>query len=212
MESCCNLGSEFQKKSNILYETDNFFLVPAIGQMGIEGYLLLCSKKHFIGVGGTPKKYNSELEDALKTTRKILSETYDSDTIVFEHGPRIGCHRGGGCLDHSHLHVLPFNGGLMEPLVINLLNGLGINYFYKLERVENFERLHEIYKEQKTSYLFIETAGRERYATEVNFPIPSQYLRQIIASKLNRGDKWDWRQTPDAETFEKTIDQLKNKF
>ena len=212
MNPCCPLGSEFNSKENILYETDNFFIVPSIGQIGIEGYLLVCSKDHYIGIGGMPEEYQSELEDVLMTTRNVLSSYYNSEVLVFEHGPRIGCHRGGGCLDHSHLHILPISVNLMEPLVIKFLHGIQIDDFYKLERVEDFKRLNDIYGKQESSYLFIETVDLKRYVTEVNFIIPSQYLRQIVAHTLGRMDRWDWRTKPDYETFETTVINLKGKF
>lgn len=212
MESCCNLGAEFDNGKNVLYETDNFFLVPTIGQIGIEGYLLLCSKEHYEGVGGMPEKYQTELEQTLKKTRDVLSKNYNSDVLIFEHGPRVSCYRGGGCLDHSHFHVLPISENLMEPLVLNLLDGLQVKDYYKLERTKGFDRLREIYQGQEASYLFVETANLERYTTEVNFLIPSQFLRQIIAVILGRTDKWDWREKPDIETFDKTISDLKGRF
>jgi len=212
METCCNLGNEFDKKRNILYETDNFFVVPTVGQIGIEGYLLICSKEHFIGVGGMPEKYQQELEETIKKTRNVLSKTYNSDVLVFEHGPRIACYRGGGCLDHSHLHLVPVSEDIMEPLVVHLLRGLQLKEYYKLERISGFDRLKEIYDKQESSYLFIETAKLERYTTEVNFQIPSQYLRQIVASKIGKINDWDWRIKPDNETFERTIENLKAKF
>ena len=212
MDGCCRLGAELNQKRNVLCETDNFFVVPSIGQIGIEGYVLLCSKEHFIGVGGMPEKHYSELEDALKATRKVLSEHYKSDVLVFEHGPRVGCHKGGGCLDHSHLHVLPLSVNLMDSLVLNLLKGLQINDYYKLERTAGFKRLKEIYDSQEASYLFVETAGLERYVTEVNFVIPSQHLRQIIAVTLGRQDRWDWRTKPDIETFNRTVENLQGDF
>ena len=212
MESCCRLGAELVKKDNVLFETDNFFGVPTIGPIGIEGYLLLCSKEHYIGIGGVPEEHRSELEDVLKMTRDLLSDFYGSEVLVFEHGPRVGCHKGGGCLDHAHLHIVPVSVNLMEPLVLQFLKALAINDYYKLERTEGFERLTQIVEDKKVSYLFVETADRRRFTTEVNFVIPSQYLRQIIASQLGRLGDYDWRLVPDHETFNRTVENLKGRF
>ncbi|MFC1697582.1 hypothetical protein ACFL1H_04575 [Nanoarchaeota archaeon] len=212
MASCCNLGKELDNKTNILFETDNFFVTPTIGQMNIEGYLLLCSKKHYLGVGDIPDKYHNELEELLENTRKLISSEYNSDTLVFEHGPKVGCFRGGGCLDHAHLHILPLNYDIITPLITYLFKGLQVKDFYKLERIDDLQRLNEISQEQNSSYLMVEDAEHKRYVTEVNFFIPSQYLRQIVASKLERSEIWNWRTHPDYETFEKTILRLKDKF
>lgn len=50
-EPCCPLGS-IPNEERVLYKTDNFFIAPTLGPIGIRGYLLLCAKQHFEGVGG----------------------------------------------------------------------------------------------------------------------------------------------------------------
>lgn len=200
------------KKDNILYESDNFFVVPSIGQIEIEGYLLLCSKKHFEGVGGSPAALHSELEETLNHTRLVLTDNYNSEVLAFEHGPRIGCWRGGGCLDHAHLHLVPIALNLMEPLALRFLNGLQIKDYYAVERIDEFGRLSEISEKEESSYLFVETNDSKRYITRVSFTIPSQYLRQIIAHFLKKDDLWNWKRTPDYETFDRTMTRLSGKF
>ncbi len=201
MMFCCRLGDEYQLRENVLYESENFFVVPSIGQMGIEGYVLLCSKEHYLGMGNIPEEHISELELILDKTKRVISEIYNSEVLVFEHGPRLGCHKGGGCLDHGHLHIVPIFVDIMEFL----------QRMFKPEEIKDFSRLREIYKAQKSSYMFVETQNNRRYVIELEFPIPSQYLRQIIASKIGVVE-WDWRVNPDYETFERTLNQLRDKF
>ncbi|MEA3514205.1 MAG: hypothetical protein U9R34_01910 [Nanoarchaeota archaeon] len=201
MGFCCRLGNEYQLKKNILYESDNFFVVPSIGQMGIEGYVLLCSKEHYVGIGNIPEGHIPELEAVLDKTKKVISENYCSDVIVFEHGPRLGYHKGGCSLDHSHLHIVPISIDIMVLL----------NRMFQPEEIHDFGRLKYISETQKSSYMFIETQGRKRYVIKSEFPIPSQYLRQVIASGI-RVNEWNWEINPDYETFEKTIEHLKDKF
>jgi diadenosine tetraphosphate (Ap4A) HIT family hydrolase len=201
MGFCCRLGDEYQLKKNVLYESGNFFVVPTIGQMGIDGYVLLCSKEHHIGMGDIPKEHTSELESVLGRIKKVISETYGSEVLVFEHGPRLGCHKGGGCLDHGHLHIIPTSIDIMEFL----------QKMFKPEEIQDFSRLREIYEAQRSSYMFVETQDNKRYVIEVEFPIPSQYLRQVLASNMGIKE-WDWRVNPDYGTFERTVNQLKGKF
>lgn len=210
MESCCALGN-IVNEEKILFQTDNFFIAPTKGPIGIRGYLLICSKQHFEGIGGTPETYHKELEENLKKTKKILSETYNSKVIVFEHGPKIGCFKGGGCFDHAHLHVLPVATNVMISLIKNLLNALEIRDYYNVERMDKFNRLNEIHDQQESSYFFTETNDGKRYLTNVNFTLPSQYIRQILAFSLKR-QNWDWRIHPDYQTLNKTLDDLENKF
>ena len=201
MDFCCRLGEEYDSKKNVLYESENFFVIPTTGQMGIEGYLLLCSKKHYIGVGDIPKEQIPELELVLKKIKKVILENYDSKVIVFEHGPKLNCNKGGGCLDHSHLHIVPTKIDILEFLKKN----------FELKEIKDFNKLKEIYKAQKSSYMFFENQEGKRYLIEVKIPIPSQYLRQVIASKMGIKE-WDWKVYPDNKTFEKTIKKLRNKF
>ncbi|MBN2052240.1 hypothetical protein JW756_01940 [Candidatus Woesearchaeota archaeon] len=211
-EPCCALRKEFESNNITVYESDNFFVMPTLGSMGIEGYLLICSKEHFIGVGGMPEKYHRELEEVLDLTRRVVSETYKSDVVVFEHGPRVGCFRGGGCLDHTHLHIMPVAFNLMEPVALRFLNALSIKDYYKIERISGFGKISDIFEKQQSSYLFVEMPDRKRYTTEVNFALPSQYLRQVIAHGLGKKDSWNWKENPDYETIQKTLDRLKGKF
>lgn len=201
MNSCCRLGNEYYLKSNVLYESDNFFVVPTIGSMKINGYLLICSKKHFISIGNTPEEYEAEINDILNLTRKILIEKYNQRIIVFEHGPKLKCNKGGGCIDHAHLHLIP------TPVdIVNFLNKK-----FNLEEINNFNKIREIYNKQEKSYIYIENHDLKKYVIELEFSIPSQYLRQIIASEL-KINNWDWRINPDHETFKETIEDLKGKF
>lgn len=198
---CCRLGRELLDRHNIIYESENFFAVPALGQLGIEGYLLLCSKKHHIGLGDIPKIYYPELENFLDKTRNVIFSVYGSGVLMFEHGPRFSCHKGGGCLDHAHLHLVPTSVDVMDFL----------NKIFKPQKINGLDRLKKIFKKQKSSYLFLIDQSKKRYVIETTIPIPSQYIRQIIASKMGVKD-WDWRINPDRKTFIKTIKRLKNKF
>ncbi len=201
MDFCCRLGGEYISKKNILYESENFFVVPTLGQMGIEGYVLLCSKKHYLGVGNIPKEQIAELEVVLEKIKKILSEVYKSEVLVFEHGPKLACNSGGGCLDHFHLHIVPTSIDVMKFLKEK----------FEVKEIKDFEKIRKIYSEQKLSYMFVESQDKKRYIIEVNFPIPSQYLRQIIAAKMGTSE-WDWKVNPDNKTFKNTIKRLKGKF
>ena len=214
MVSKCNLCAEL-KKDNILYKTDNFFVVPSIGQMGIEGYVLLCSKEHVDGISRLSERNFNELENLITITKDLLHNVYKTNNIViFEHGPRVGFYRGGGTLDHAHLHIVPLPDSikLMDSVVLNLLTELKVGEYYRPKRVDDFRSLVDISEIEKVSYFFIQTSKGKRFTTKVNYRLPSQYLKRIVAYELNRRNKWNWRKNPDKDTFKKTIDKLKDKF
>ncbi|MBT4377059.1 hypothetical protein HOD29_06820 [archaeon] len=208
---CCRLGAEYFSGKNILNESENFFVVPSVGQMGIEGYVLICSKKHFNGSGDIPSEYHDELEKITELTRERISSFYQSDSLVFEHGPKVGCFKGGGCLDHAHLHVVTTSKDILSNLLLDMKDRLSPKDYYKLERIEGFDPLSKIYNSQTSSYMYLQTPDCKKFATEVNFFIPSQYIRQII-SKSEGLSNWNWRTNPDPGTFQKTLNSLRNKF
>ncbi len=200
-EPCCALGEELVKKENILLESKNFFVVPALGSMGIEGYLLLCSKKHYQGVGDIPAPLEKELEKILERVKIKLTKFYKTEVVVFEHGPRLGCFKGGGCLDHAHFHLVP-----LEVDIIRYLKK-----FFKLREIRAFAPLRKINRKAKSSYFFVEAPVGKRYVAEVNSPLPAQYLRRVIASLAGKSD-WDWKKFPDTAIFIKAVKNFKKKL
>lgn len=200
MDQCCLLGAEINNPDKVIYKTANFTVKPALGQMGIEGYCLICSNEHFIGIGNVSDSLESELESVLSKTLEVIANQYSPQVVVFEHGPKLGCNKGGICLEHAHFHIVQ-----TKVDVFNFLNKR-----FKPEKIQGLERLREIYKLAKSSYLFLETQERKRFVFEVDI-VPSQYIRQIIAVGEGRSN-WDWMKYPDYETFEKTLEKLRGKF
>lgn len=138
MNICCQLGRELIEKKNILYESENFFIVPTVGQMGIEGYILLCSKKHYYGLGDVPREYETELEEILVKIKKVLFDVYGSKILIFEHGPRLGCYKGGGCIEHAHMHLVPTDTDIIDFL----------SKKFKIKKLQTFDELRDIFNEK----------------------------------------------------------------
>jgi len=198
--SKCNPCSEFEHKKNILYETDNLFVIPSIGQITIEGYLLICSKKHYIAIGEFPENFFPELQSLQKKVRKVLSENYDIP-IFFEHGPISPSKRGGSSVEHAHLHAVPINIDILDDL----------SKVFQPRSIDSFVSLKQQFQ-TGAPYLFYENPAGHKYVFSVPEVIPSQYIRWTIAVKIGATDRWDWKQWPGIEEFNKTLEKLKNKF
>lgn len=209
--ACCDLGSELVKKKKILFESDNFFVMPTVGPIDTEGYLLICSKKHYVGICGTPVKLYPELKEVTNYVESILNETYGIPTIAFEHGPLIGNCSGGNCLDHSHLHILPLERIIMEPTMLKIFRGLNLKNSMKIQKTRGFEDLSQMWEKQSTSYFFVRENSGSEYTTEVNMHLPPQYIRQIVAESKN-SSQWDWKKYPGQDVVNKTMDTLVGKF
>jgi diadenosine tetraphosphate (Ap4A) HIT family hydrolase len=211
-EPCCELGAILSEEpERVLCETDNFFVAPTLGPIGIEGYLLILSKECFKGIGGIPDEMYPELEELQVRTREVLREVYGGYPQVFEHGPRVCDYRGGSCLDHAHLHVVP-GVDLLDDIAVDLMHRLeNPGLFYRVERIESYQRASEIFNRGQSSYFMAESPDGRRMLAEVNFYIPSQYMRRLIGKQTGTDD-WDWGVFPEFNMVEKTIDALQGKF
>ena len=213
MVNCCRLGRAPSEEGRILYESDNFLVFPTLGPIGIKGYLLIASKKHYEGTGDMPEGLLPELEELITMTKSKLMEAYRKESILFEHGPKVGNSGWGGgtSIDHAHLHVIP-GVDITSEFAVSLMMHLDkIGKFYKVDRLEGFKRTGEIFHSHRTSYVVFETPDNRRLVSEINFPGESQWLRQLTARKIG-SERWNWRLYPDRETMRKTFDDLVREF
>jgi diadenosine tetraphosphate (Ap4A) HIT family hydrolase len=183
-----NLGNR------ILYETKNFIVFPSIGQI-VEGYLLITPKKHYLSIANIPEELFDELEFVKRKVEEILIKTYKTP-IFFEHGSVSEKQKVGCCITHAHIHAVPTNVSISNFLSENF-NTNKINSYNELPR--------------KKAYLLLEEKN-ERFIYSIKEFIPSQYLRKIIANKLNCAEKGDWRAYPGISELKKTIEKLKPFF
>ena len=171
--------------TRILRETENFAVFPSIGQI-VEGYLLIMPKDHYLSTAHLPDTWYNELEHLCEETRQVLSIAY-CPPIFFEHGPMSLQQRGGCCVDHTHIHAVPVSLNLAPELRKHLTE----------RRITDLSEL----KDQLTrevAYLFFEDTKGARYVYDAPL-VPSQYLRQLVASKIGSPEHWDWRIYPGEE-------------
>jgi len=205
----CPYCNEFEKGSfeiqdknygnRILFESDNFIVFPSLGQI-VEGYLLIASKKHYIGMGQVPHELYSELNSVHQKVRQVLSEAYESP-LFFEHGPTSEKEKGGCCVTHAHFHAVPVQVDILSDLA----------KYFKYQKIETFDSLKKQF-DKRVPYFFYESNLKEKYLFEVPEIVPSQYVRQIIAFKIGKPEKWDWKTYYGIDELLKTLEKLKDKF
>ncbi len=207
--TCCELGAALYEE-RLLCETPNFFVIPTLGSLGIEGYLLIVSKEHYLGFGMIPPKDRSEMNELINDVKKVISEAYKKPSLIFEHGPRLGETESGKSIDHAHLHVVP-GIDITNDWAIDMMGRLGNKgHFYRVERVEGFEKARELC-ETNRSYLYVENLEGTQLLSEQNFHRPLQYFRKMVASHT-KSSNWNWKKYRDEKTLEKTVLHLRNKF
>lgn len=209
MGSCCKL-TDAVNGERILCRTDNFFVMPTLGPIGVEGYLLIIPNKHHLGMGAVPDSLYPELNELINDTKKIIWSEYRKPSLIFEHGPRVGELSSGASIDHAHLHVVP-GVDITKEWAVDLMMRLGdTGKFYRVERVEGFGKAKELL-ENKKSYLYLENILGVQLMSEQNFNRPSQYFRKMVADNVCSLN-WNYKRHPDYRTLERTIKKLKGKF
>ena len=153
MQDCCALATNPYRDGRVVHETPNFFVSAALGSIGIEGYVLLVSKEHFVGTGDMPEELHRELDDLIQHIRGVLNKVYGKDSFFFEHGPRVGRCGWGGCIDYAHVHAVP-GVDVTEPFAEDLVRRLDSEgLFYRVDKLDGFKRASDIYDAGKTSYI-----------------------------------------------------------
>lgn len=179
--------------SRSIAQTDNFVILPTIGQL-TEGYLLIVTKKHYPSMGHLTSSELQDLEELKQKISAILSSVY-SKPIFFEHGPAV--EGVGGCgVYHAHLHVVPV------AKFINLLDNL-ISFNGK-----TIKTLASLCKKiaRGESYLFYEDQKGVKYLFDGE-GVPSQFFRKILAKKIGK-TSWDWKRFGREKNLLSTLDRL----
>ena len=197
-QSCCRLGEELYREKNIITETENFFSMPALGPMGIPGYLLLCSKKHYLGYSNIPNSIILEFEEFFALMRKRLKKLYNLPTIAFEHGPSHDGFHCGNSLDHAHIHILPTKQNIKNILP----------QYFTIFKITHFHELNKNNLDQTAPYVFFEDQQEKRYLLKPKKPLESQFLRKIIC-KVHDCDCWNWKEHFGLDTFLDTLNLVR---
>jgi diadenosine tetraphosphate (Ap4A) HIT family hydrolase len=185
-------------KTRILLSTENFYVVPSVGQL-VDGYLLVLPKDHYTTLDELTTELVAELADTSERVRAALSEIYGS-CVCFEHGAR-GPLNGGCGIYHAHLHIVPLSG-ISDPA-----ESLKLKFPFA-ELVHLREIGHR--SASLSSYLFYQDSDARLYLFDTG-PLPSQYMRKLLADALRTQD-WDWRTAGREERLLATIRRLSGQF
>jgi diadenosine tetraphosphate (Ap4A) HIT family hydrolase len=185
-------------RSRVLIATDSFRVFPSIGQL-VEGYLLTAPLNHYAAMAEAPTPLIAELAHLNKHVRTKLSLAY-GPCISYEHGVRR--EGAGGCgIYHAHLHTVPL-AAASDPIRV-----LKLRFPYT-----EFAHLGEISKESAglSSYLFYQDSDERLFLFDTG-PLPSQYMRKVLADTLGEPD-WNWRDAGREERLLATIRRLSGQF
>jgi len=185
-----------EKYDKILYESDNFIVLPAKGHFS-PGYLLIITKEHYCSFASIPhEELHSEWKEIYNLVKSALGRIYRQPVILFEHGSIFGGGYAGNTIEHAHLHIIP--------CVIDLAKALADDG-RKIKGISSLESLRSINK----PYLFV-SSGNFNYVAEVEHEMQGQYLRKLLYDKLisKNDDGWNWRVHVHEDILESTLAEV----
>jgi diadenosine tetraphosphate (Ap4A) HIT family hydrolase len=184
-------------EDEIIDESENFYAKAALGHF-VFGYTLIISKEHLPSFAYVPAHLFPELEDFRDGVLEKLHRLCQQPFSIMEHGAMNRCHRGGSCIDHAHLHLIPLPADLY-PILIERFP------FGELQSISDVRR----FKDTQLPYLYYQREGLESYGVELLQDVPSQLLRRIACQTLGTPELWDWRNQPLREPLQQFTGEYK---
>jgi ATP adenylyltransferase len=207
-EASCNMCREIStvpaegRINRIIQETENFSTIVTLGPL-VLGHLLIVSREHYVSMGAIPEAHYEELRKLREELgTRLVTAFHLPQTVLFEHGPSKCGEKGGCCVEHAHLHIMPVRLPSSR-IVRKVKEALGDYVTF-----ESYEELKKYSEDGENAYTFFEFDGIKHFF-EIRKPIPSQFVRQVIGKYVGREYTWDWRQNPRIEDIVETVERLK---
>jgi diadenosine tetraphosphate (Ap4A) HIT family hydrolase len=184
-------------EDEIIDESENFYAKAALGHF-VFGYTLIVTKEHLLSYAYVPEHLFPELEAFKDHVLDKLHSLCQHPITILEHGAINRCQRGGSCIDHAHLHLMP--------LPVDLYRALSERFaFGELGSISELRR----FKDAQSSYLYYQREGLRSHAVELSQDVPSQTLRRIACQELGEPDLWDWRNRPLRDPLQRFTSEYK---
>jgi diadenosine tetraphosphate (Ap4A) HIT family hydrolase len=185
-------------EDEIIDESENFYAKAALGHF-VFGYTLIISKDHFLSFAHVPEHLFPELEAFRDNVLDKLHNICQHPVTILEHGAINRCQRGGSCIDHAHLHLMPLAPDLY-PILSERFS------FGELGSISEVRRFNDA----QISYLYYQREGFRSHAVELSQDVPSQLLRRIACQALGEPELWDWRDTPLRDVLQRFKSEYKH--
>lgn len=140
------------------------------------GHVLVVPRSYYPSFAAVLGEHGSGVLSLLHSVRSDVARAF-GETVVMEHGSTTGM-RGGACISHAHLHVLPLRGAL----ALDLMKRDGIR-FRRLSELAGLAALSS----SERPYLFFSHQEMHWVASAEALPRP-QYLRSVAGRVLGMSD------------------------
>ena len=166
-------------KKSVVYEDRHFYITPDIAPI-LSGHLLLISKQHYRSLLNAPIEIKDRLQYLKKRIREFNLVEYKTPTIFFEHGTTSINLGSGPCVDHLHIHSLPFTKPIAQYIALQLSE-----IDFSMVRISGKLSLRSF-----VDYLYIDDADRKEFMIS-SIKIPSQLIRLAVSALIGRPkEKW----------------------
>lgn len=179
-----------------IIETNSFIVIAGMGQI-CDGYLNICSKRHLVNLACLEDVESSELEQLKTSVSALVFDAYRVSPWFFEHGDATAWIKGGSCISHAHMHVIPLPLASL-PRFLNRFKMIDLSHSTSLR-----DQLWTM-----APYFFIELADGSKYAT-TQVGLPCQFGRQLVVSEYGIKKNWDWRICPTIDEMHTCIERYK---
>lgn len=210
----------------VLLRTPHFYLFAPLGAI-INGYIIITPYSCTKGIMSMSELPINQINEVYKL-RELVSQfylfKYGHPGLSFEHG------RAGSCLISKHGTKHCYHGHLCcFPGIVDNDLGLPIKEgFYLWEAVADYRQvetngLYDLKEKVKSlPYLFIEhyiktNTESQQYIRKSKAVIinnedklESQYLRKILAYRIDQYELWDWREHPKLNEAKKVVKEFKH--
>lgn len=190
----CDPNSSALKR--LLLETEYFRVVCDMHPL-VEGHVLIIPKEHLVAVGEYPDSVFQEFVQLYERLSKFIRQTYGVIS-TFEHG------KIGQTVFHSHVHLLPFSGSVVDIIPE------GNNY---VTAIKSLDKLRTIFQSQQ-KYLFFSIENK-KYLVDTTLGAP-RFFRDRFAKALGHPERGNWKQMHDnmkvMKAVEQEIERLESKW
>jgi ATP adenylyltransferase len=183
LEGNSPLSSRVGVRARALIESELFLLLPDISPL-IPGHCLLLPKQHYSSLATLPQDHIDQLPAFLQKCISLVCRQ-SAAPLLFEHGSGELAPKGGACIHHAHLHLLP----LTAP-VVQWMKPFGtVQHLGKKAHYDSPER------SRLTDYLaYQDQRGDWFLVSELEQRPPCQFIRRRIAQELSLPE-WHWEST-----------------
>ena len=191
------MSSPSNPEDEIIDESENFYAKAALGHF-VFGYTLIISKDHLFSFANLPEHLFPELETFRDNVLEKLHNICQHPINIMEHGAISRCQRGGACIDHAHLHLMPLAADLY-PILIKKFS------FSELASIRELR----CFKEAQIPYLYYQREGFRGHGVQLSQDVPSQLLRRIACQAMGQPELWDWRDKPLRDPLQQFTSEYK---